>query len=56
MDIRDKMQRLCDASGPQILLHKDRFDPNASFNVHPSVPKMLGIAQIASHMQKRNGP
>lgn len=44
VDIRDKMQRLCDASGPQILLHKDRFDPNASFgNPSPGVPKMLEV-------------
>ena len=44
VDIRDKMQRLCDASGPQILLHRDRFDPNASFgNPSPGVPKMLEV-------------
>lgn len=44
VDIRDKMQRLCDASGAHILLHKDRFDPNGSFgNPTPGVPKMLEI-------------
>ncbi|MEC8392495.1 MAG: hypothetical protein VXZ58_06420, partial [Actinomycetota bacterium] len=44
LDIRDKMQRLCDSSGPRLHLHKDRFDPNASFgNPLPGVPKMLEI-------------
>ena len=45
VDIRDKLQRLCDAGGPLLELHADRFDCNAAFgNPAPGKPKILEIS------------
>lgn len=44
IDIREKVQRLCDKAGRHFFLHKDRFDPNASFgNPQRGKAKLLEI-------------
>ena len=44
LDIREKIQRICDKAGRHFLLHKDRFDPNYQFgNPTPGRSKLLEI-------------